>query len=128
MPKLDHIAIEVSNTDAAIDFYTSKLGFTLVSRAVNEEEHEEYCFLESEGTNLEILSDLRPGAHQAKEIRPPYCPHICFLTEDMDATMRELRDKNIHVVRGPLRIESEATWVYFADPDGNLFEYVQWLQ
>jgi catechol 2,3-dioxygenase-like lactoylglutathione lyase family enzyme len=57
MPDLDHIAIEVSNTNIAIKFYTEKLGFTLNSRAINEAEQEEYCFLSSNGTNLEIICD-----------------------------------------------------------------------
>ena len=49
MPKLDHIALEVSNIDEAIEFYTIKLDFSLISRAVNKEQQEEYCFLESKG-------------------------------------------------------------------------------
>jgi catechol-2,3-dioxygenase len=37
MPKLDHIALEVSNLDRAIKFYTEKLGFFLKSRSTNKE-------------------------------------------------------------------------------------------
>jgi catechol 2,3-dioxygenase-like lactoylglutathione lyase family enzyme len=55
MPKLDHIALEVSNLDRAIEFYTEKMGFILRSRATNQEQQEEYCFLESEGTTLELI-------------------------------------------------------------------------
>ena len=41
--------------------------------------------------------------------------------------MAELRAHQILIVKGPLRIEHEETWVYFADPDHNILEYIQWF-
>lgn len=128
MPKLDHIALEVSDLDRAIEFYAQALGFTLASRAINEEQKEEYCFLTSEGTSLELISDLKKGHGEKREFRRPYCPHICFATDDMEQTLTELRDKHIEIIRGPLEIAGEETWVYFADPDGNILEYIQWYR
>jgi catechol 2,3-dioxygenase-like lactoylglutathione lyase family enzyme len=128
MPKLDHIALEVSDMDVSIIFYTTNLGFTLTSRAINEQEQEEYCFLDSQGTRLEPISDLKKDYHNKIEIEKPYCPRICFVTDDMDSTLRELQEKNIEIVRGPLEIEGEERWVYFADPDGNVLEYIQWYK
>ena len=126
MPKLDHIALEVSNLDRAIDFYAGKMGFTLKSRAKNEEQQEVCCFLESEGTTLELISDLKKVYGGQAEPQRPYCPHICFRTDDMGRTTRELSERGIEIIRGPLEIEGEETWVYFADPDGNVLEYIQW--
>jgi catechol 2,3-dioxygenase-like lactoylglutathione lyase family enzyme len=128
MPYLDHVAIEVSDTDAAIAFYTEKLEFRLVSRAMNEVEREEYCFLTSDGTNLEIICDLRKTYGRRKILEKPFCPHICFHTDDMEATMKDLHEKGIEIVHGPLEIKGEETWVYFADPDGNVLEYIQWYK
>lgn len=126
MPKLDHIALEVSNLDRAIKFYTEKMGFVLKSRSTNDEQHEAYCFLESEGTNLELISDLKKASSGRPIIQRPYCPHICFATDDMERTVNELREKNIEIIRGPLEIAGEETWIYFADPDGNVLEYIEW--
>jgi catechol 2,3-dioxygenase-like lactoylglutathione lyase family enzyme len=128
MPKLDHIALEVSDTDRAIEFYTDKLGFELVSRAVNDEEQEEYCFLKSDGTSLELISDLKKSYREKQKIRRPYCPHVCFVTDDMEKTLQELRAKDIEIIRGPLEIAGEETWVYFTDPDNNVLEYIQWYK
>ena len=125
MPELDHIALEVSNMDISIDFYTKKLGFSFVSRAINENEKEEYCYLESEGFNLELLKDLTKKTSSRKEAQRPYCPHICFSTNNMNETINELNSKNIKIIHGPLKIENEATWVYFADPDFNVLEFIQ---
>lgn len=128
MPKLDHIALEVSDMDQAIAFYTDKMGFTLASRATNEDQKEEYCFLESDGINLELISDLKKSCREKRQIERPYCPHICFATDDMNKTIEELREKKIEILRGPLEIAGEETWIYFADPDGNVLEYIQWYK
>jgi catechol 2,3-dioxygenase-like lactoylglutathione lyase family enzyme len=126
MPKLDHIALEVSDLERAIRFYTDKLGFTLKSKNINYEQQEAYCFLESEGTCLELISDLEKVYRENRTIQRPYCPHICFVTEDMGKCIENLRKNKIEIVHGPLEIPEEETWVYFADPDGNVLEYIQW--
>jgi catechol 2,3-dioxygenase-like lactoylglutathione lyase family enzyme len=128
MPKLDHIALEVSDLDRAIKFYTEKLGFVLHSRATNEEQQEDFCFLKSEGTTIELISDLEKTYGQKPQFHRPYCPHICFVTDDMERTLKELRSKDIEVIRGPFEISDEETWVYFADPDGNVLEYIEWYK
>ena len=128
MPKLDHIALEVSNIDKSIDFYTIKLNFSLISRAVNEEQQEEYCFLESEGTNLELITDLKKNYKTKQKAERPYCPHICFVTDDMEETVKHMLANNIKIIHGPLEIMGEETWVYFSDPDGNVLEYIQWYK
>ena len=45
MPKLDHVALEITEMDRAIDFYIRTLGFGLKSRAVNEAQQEESMVL-----------------------------------------------------------------------------------
>lgn len=128
MPKLDHIAVEVSNMEKAIEFYVNKLGFGLQSKAVNEEQHEAYCFLESEGTHLELICDQKKAGVHKKKIERPYCPHICFVTDDMKKTIKELKEKEIDIIHGPLEIKGEETWIYFSDPDGNVLEFIQWYK
>ena len=44
MPKLDHVAVRVSDLDAAISFYTDKLGMKLLFRKIGEMHHEAFCF------------------------------------------------------------------------------------
>ena len=128
MPKLDHVAIEVSDMDRAIEFYTEKLGFNLKSRATNEEQQEDYCFLSSDGFHLELISDLKKSYDEQREIKRPYCPHICFQTDDMNETLNGLQAKKIEIIHGPLEIAGEETWLYFTDPDGNVLEYIQWYK
>jgi lactoylglutathione lyase len=126
MPNLDHIALEVSDIDRSIEFYTTKIGFTLVSRSTNEEEYEEYCFLKSGDFILELLTDTNKEYLPKGKIERPYCPHISFKSENMKKTVKDLQSKNITIIRGPLEKKDEGTWLYFTDPDGNILEYMQW--
>jgi hypothetical protein len=38
-----------------------------------------------------------------------------------------LRDQAIAIVKGPLEIPGKVRWLYAADPDKNVIEFVQWL-
>ena len=58
MIKLDHIAIGVSNLDAAIDFYEQKIGLQFLFKKVDEAHGEAFAYLEMKGGRLELLQSL----------------------------------------------------------------------
>lgn len=128
MEKYDHVAFQVSNMDAAIQFYVEKLNFTLSSRAVNQDEMEEYVFLTFGDLRLELIQDLSEPAYQKPSIERPYCPHLAIETDNIERAVARLKEAGVPIVRGPLAIEAEVTWVYFADPDNNILEYIQWFK
>ena len=128
MRAFDHVAFQVSNIDAAIQFYVGRLGFVLISKAVNPEEQEVYAFLTMDDLRLELIQDLKAGSFQKPVVAPPYCPHLAMETDDMDEAMARLRQAGVVILRGPLKIEGEETWVYFADLDNNVLEYIQWFR
>ncbi len=123
----DHTAFQVSNMDFSISFYTQKLGFKLNSRSMNEEEQEEYAFLEYGNARLELIRDLKEKYHKP-EIKRPYCPHFCLEVENMKQSIETLKKNNIQIIRGPLEAKDEGTWIYFSDPDNNILEYIQWYK
>jgi len=131
MPKVDHFAFEVSDMDAAIRFYTEKLGLKLLSKDLDEDHHEVFAFLELDGGNLELLQVLdennRPIDSKKKEIGRSCSPHLAIETEDMDELISTLAEKGVPVVRGPLEIPGKVRWVYVSDPDNNIVEFIQWL-
>ena len=128
MEKCDHVAFQVGEMDAAVGFYVEKLGFTLVSRQVDEAEHEEFAFLALGEVRLELIQDLAETTYRKPEIQPPYCPHLAIATDDLEAALAGLKEKSVPILRGPLVIAGQVTWAYFADPDNNILEYVQWYQ
>ena len=124
--KMDHCGFQVKNLDAAIKFYTEKLLFKLDYRAINEEEQEEYVFLSLGKARLELIQDLL-NQYDVPTIKKPYCPHFCIEIDDMAKAIADLKAMNIKVVKGPLKIDNEETWIYFADEDNNVIEYIQWF-
>ncbi|GAB3758027.1 VOC family protein [Spirosoma pomorum] len=124
--KADHCGFQVKNMDKAIAFYTDMLGFQLDHRAINQEEQEEYAFLSLGTARLELIQDL-VNEYVLPEIKKPFCPHYCLEISDMEASLTDLKTKGIPIVKGPLLIEQEETGVYFADPDNNILEYIQWF-
>ncbi len=124
----DHTAFQVSNIADSIEFYVNKLGFTLVSHAVNAQEQEAYAFLVLGDLRLELIQDMRDASFAKPTIRPPYCPHMAIETADMPQVVAHLKEAGVAIVRGPLEIEGAETWVYISDPDNNILEYIQWYR
>ena len=122
----DHGAFRVRNLEQAIRFYTEKLGFKLLFKSQAEEDGERGAFLEYRGARLELLETV--GVHY-EPVRPerPYCPHLCFETDDMDGVLTALKENQIQILDGPNEIPGSERWVYFADPDWNVLEYILWL-
>ena len=132
MPKLDHVAVQVSDIEASIAFYTEKLGFNLMFHRQDLSHNEAFAFLELEGGNLELLQvlddDGKPVLYDLPEVAPPYCPHIAVQSNDLDADIRLLEEHGIPLLKGPLEIAGSVRWLYFCDPDNNVLEYVHWLE
>ena len=123
---MDHCGFQVKNLDLSIKFYTEKLLFKLDYRAINEEEQEEYAFLSLGKARLELIQDL-VNDYDIPAIKKPYCPHFCIEIDDMAKAVSDLKALNIRIVKGPLKIENEETWIYFADEDNNVLEFIQWF-
>ena len=126
MLRLDHVAVPVSDMEAALQFYGEKLGLKFMFREVDPVEQEDFAYFEVEGGNLELLKSL---AHpfDKPDIKPPYCPHLALATSDMNATLRLIQERGLRLIKGPLKIEGKVTWLYIADPDNNVIEFVQWF-
>ena len=128
MPTADHIAFEVTDLDRAVAFYTDKLGWKLLFHARDEEHQEAFAFVEVDGCNLELLERLdKTGPPPVNLPSPPYCPHFAITVTDIDESLAELTQKGVDIAKGPMEITGKVRWAYFADPDGNVIEFVQWM-
>ena len=123
--KFDHAAFQVSDIKRSIDFYVNKLGFKLLFSEVNKEEQEAFAFLVNGDARIELIQDLAEP-YKIPAVKRPYCPHFCLETDDMKQTVKLLKESKINIIRGPLEIKGEETWIYFSDPDNNVLEFIQW--
>lgn len=126
MLRLDHVAVPVSDMDAALRFYGEQLGLKFMFREVDPVEQEDFAYFELEGGNLELLKGLAQP-FEKPDIKPPYCPHLALATSDMNATLHMIQEQGLRLIKGPLKIEGKVTWLYLADPDNNVIEFVQWF-
>ncbi|MBD3187142.1 hypothetical protein GF325_09960 [Candidatus Bathyarchaeota archaeon] len=129
MVQVDHFAFHVHDMDASIAFYRDIVGLKLLSRDIDEDHAEEFAFMELDGGNLELLANRgekgsTSGDTKGKESNGA---HLAFSTNDIDAVVMDLREKGVDDIEGPFTITKKVKWLYFKDPDGNMLEYVQWM-
>lgn len=123
----DHGAFRVRNRENAIEFYTKKLGFQLVSKTDADNIGEKNAFLDYNGARLELI-ETTYEAYEPVRPQRPYCPHLCFETDDMDAVIQTLKENDIEIIDGPNEIPGSEQWLYFMDPDMNVLEYIYWVE
>lgn len=128
--KVDHFAFQVSDMDKAIEFYTKLLGIEARDRSKDEEHQEEFCFFPLDGGDLELLSKLNSDSADLKADDPRKrmnSPHLALKKEHLDEFAQFLREEGYNIIDGPLVIPEKVKWMYIADPDGNVIEFVEWL-
>lgn len=122
----DHGAFRVRNLDEAIKFYTEKLGFNYLFSVDSEEFGERGAFLDYNGARIELIETLN-AVYTPTAPERPYCPHLCFETDNMDAVIEMLKKNDIPILDGPNEIVNSEKWIYFMDLDCNVLEYIVWI-
>ena len=128
--QVDHFAFRVSDLDKAIKFYQDILGLKLLSKTVDEVHHEAFAFFELAGGKLELLQLLDKNNNAAgfkkRKIEQSFCPHLAIMAKNLDQLVSDLSEKKVNVVKGPMEISGQVKWLYIADPDNNIIEFVEW--
>lgn len=121
LTKIEHIAIAVSNLDAAIDHYVKVWGLSLEHREVVEDQGVEEAMLRLGESYIQLLAPLGPETTVGKfiERRGEGLHHIAYEVADIDAALESLDAKGIGLIdRKPLR-GSRDTRVAFVHPKSN---------
>jgi catechol 2,3-dioxygenase-like lactoylglutathione lyase family enzyme len=109
------VAIPVSDQQRALEFYTTKLGFRVITdQPFNDKQRWIELGVGRSGTGVTLFTP--PG----QEGRIGTFTGISFTSDDVKATWRELAAKGVVFIQEP----KEADWgtsAIFADPDGNQF-------
>lgn len=109
------VGVPVGDQQKALEFYTTKLGFRVVTdQPFNDEQRWIELGIGRSGTGIVLFTP--PG----QESRIGTFTGISFLADDVKATSRELASRGVSFVQEP----TEADWgtsAIIADPDGNQF-------
>ena len=116
--RLGHLVLNVSDLDAAHDFWVNAMGFAVSDRVEGLAEwlrcwpnplHHSFALLQGDEKTANTLH------------------HINFMVTDIDdvgGAMNRMKAANVPIVFGPGRhLPSTSIFLYFLDPDGNTTEY-----
>ena len=118
LSKIHHIAIIVSDYEAAKDFYVNKLGFSVIRENYRPERKDWKLDLRvNEYTELEIFDEENPP----KRVNcPEACGlrHLAFCVDSVEQTVNEMAEVGIECE--PIRVDDYTgkKMTFLHDPDG----------
>ena len=120
--RLRYTAIEVTNIDRSINFYTKVLGMRVASRRKVAETKGELAILESARSDHWIEINCYEN-HQYES--GDALDHIAFQVPSLEKALAELKTKGIKPI-SYTRESPRSKWTYIRDPDGiwiEIFEH-----
>jgi catechol 2,3-dioxygenase-like lactoylglutathione lyase family enzyme len=108
-------SVPVTDQDRALDFYTQKLGFRIVTNAPFDGQQRWIELGLPRGDAKLVL--FTPDEH--KKMIGGFM-NITFVADDVEATAKELKSRGVEFVQEPQKADW-GTSAIFQDPDGNKF-------
>ena len=127
--RIDHIELLTAAPERTVAFYTDVLGFRERERKKISETPSgplDLIYLELGGSTVEVMCyrDATTIPPRSGELRLGWqC--LALEVDDMDSTLRMLKDKGVEPVWGPLKRPDYAR-AEIREPDGNPIELRQW--
>ena len=94
--KIHKIAIITDDIEGAVEFYTQKLGLSVVERFANDDD-EDYVFLDAGGILLELMPRKTMGQDSSFH-------HISFDVDSVEDSAGELKDKGVPMTVDPFEV------------------------
>lgn len=120
--RFNHAALNASNVDASIAFYTQVLGFHEVARP-GFSFAGSWLYCPGLGMMLHLINDERfePITTRDNTRRS----HLAFRTTNIDRSLALLKEHNVPVIERRLP-DYGYRQLFIHDPDGNLIELGEW--
>lgn len=126
--KLDHIAVEVSDLEAAVRIYRA-LGFPFGGTQRVEAEGVEVAFFEAGEAHIELIAPFaNEGVRRFLEKRGPGVHHLAFRVPRLEDALRRLKDQGFEVIPPEIRRGAYGRRVAFLHPrstSGVLIELIE---
>lgn len=119
--RLEHVAIAVSDLDAAVAIYSALLGRPESGREVVESEQVQVAFFDLGDARLELLEPTAPDSPVGRflERRGPGLHHIALEVTDIDAALERCRAAGLQTVGEAPRRGAGGRRVAFIHPAGS---------
>jgi catechol 2,3-dioxygenase-like lactoylglutathione lyase family enzyme len=127
----DHVGITLTpdDLDATIDWYSSKLDFTVARRY--DTHGITFAFITNGNVKIELMS---AAAHSQgvsidnifATLDPERLHHICLAVEDLDTTLSQLADRDVQPLGEPMDVPEIGQRIGFiTDNIGNIIELTE---
>ena len=113
--QIKFVSIPVADQNRALDFYTDKLGFTIITDQPFDEKQR---WIELRIPKAETRVVLFTGEGEEKRIGS--FMNISYVCDDIDKTYAELKERGVDFT-GPPKKEPWGTYAMFKDSEGNSF-------
>jgi len=128
--KINHLGIATKGIDEALKFWADALGLENVHTEVVEDQKVRVAMLPLGESRVELLEPVSDDSPISKflEKRGGGIHHIAVETDDIEASLQQLKDNGIRLIDQNPRIGAEGCLVAFVHPastGGVLLELVQ---
>ncbi len=115
---IDHIGIAAKEMDAALHFFTDRLGMKATGFETIEDQAVRVAFLPLSEGELEILESTKPDGPVAKfiEARGEGIQHIALRVDDLEGALRELKEKGVRLIDERPRRGAGGAMIAFVHP------------
>lgn len=115
---IEHIGIAVSSLEKAIPYYENILGLPCYSVEEVADQKVKTAFFKIGQTKIELLEPTSPESAVAKfiEKKGEGVHHIAYATKDLNATLDELKAKEVQLIDQNPRKGAEGLNIAFAHP------------
>ncbi|MBW3589760.1 MAG: methylmalonyl-CoA epimerase [Actinobacteria bacterium] len=130
LSKIEHIALAVSDLEAAIDHYTQIWGLSLEHRETVEDQGVEEAMFRLGDSYLQLLAPLSPESPVGRFIRRSGegLHHIAYEVDDIEQALSDLKKSGVTLIDEQPRTGSRGTKIAFVHPKGNLGLLVELVQ
>jgi methylmalonyl-CoA/ethylmalonyl-CoA epimerase len=118
--RIHHIAIGITDMDAALSFWRDALGLELAQTEAVPEQQAQVAFLPAGEGEVELVKPTTETSGMAKYIakRGPGIHHICLEVDSVEETLARLKARGIRLIDETPRIGSGGKKYAFVHPEG----------
>lgn len=130
LTEIDHVAIAVSDIEAAIEYHRQAFGATVTHRELVERDGVEEALLKVGHSYIQLTRATRPDSPVAKfiEKRGEGIHHVAYRVDDCAAALEAMKAAGAIAIDDAPRPGSRGTTVAFIHPKGSFGTLIELVQ